>query len=318
MIDGADAESATKLLPYLASFSAVMETGSYSAAARRLGVDKTLVSRRVKSLERGLGVRLLHRTTRSISPTEAGQRLYDQIRAPLGDTITAVLAAGSAQRIEGTVRVATFSFVGAELWGPVVATLRERHPRLHLDLRSGDPFIDLVDHGIDLALRSGHMPSSSLIARRIGTWRFVLCAAPEWLERNGGDIHHPEDTQDQWLLYGGVPRAHQWQFARGDHRHELRVRALATVDSSELQHQLVLAGAGIAALPAVSARHHLASGRLVRVLPDWHIDHAHGLWIVLPSRAYTPPRVDVVITAVTERASALQPTWDEAASPRPT
>lgn len=314
MRDSTDAESATKLLPNLAAFAAVLEAGSYSAAARRLGVDKTLISRRVMTLEKRLGVRLLHRTTRSISPTDAGQRLYDQARAPLREAITAVMTASDPQQIEGTVRVATFAAAGAEPWADVIATLRRDHPRLFLELRAGDPYVDLVDQGIDLALRSGNMPDSSMIATRIGSWGFVSCATPDWLEANAARIRHPDDIAGDWILFGNVARADQWRFSRRDDSYDLKVHPVTTVDSFELQQQLVLAGVGVAALPVMSARASLESGRLVRVLPDWRIDHVHGLWAVLPTRAYTPPRVRAVIDALKQRVLALQPQWDAVVS----
>lgn len=315
MVLGADAESATKVLPHLAAFAAVMEAGSFAAAARRQGIDKTLMSRRITTLERHLGVRLLQRSTRSISPTEAGRRLYEQTRGPLDDMLAALLAAGDAQRVEGSVRIATFAAAGLDLWGGVVAKLRVEHPGLTLDLRAADPYADLVDQGIDLALRSGHMPDSALIARRIGSWRYVLCAAPQWLATRTAPMRHPRDIDSDWILFAGVTRADQWHFKSRDEGYDLRVHAVATVDSFAVQQQLVLAGAGIAALPAIAVREPLASGRMMRVLPHWGLDHSHGLWVVLPSRQYTPPRVEAVVDALVQRVHDLQPQWDEVAAP---
>jgi DNA-binding transcriptional LysR family regulator len=294
----------------------VVESGGYTAAARRMGVDKTLLSRRVKTLERALGVRLLQRTTRSLSLTEAGRRLHRDTCAPLGETIAAVLASGQATDVEGTVRVATLPIVAADVWAPAVKTLRALHPKLSLELRVSDTFVDLVGEGIDLALRSGHQPDSSMIGQRLGTWGFVLCAAPDWLEHHRDRIRHPRDVEDDWVLYGGVQRASHWTLVGAQETYESRVRAVTTVDRADLQMELIAAGAGLGALPVPLARHALEQGRLVRVLPAWRIDHHHGLSVVYPSRSYVPLRVQTVIDVLRAQVGQVQARWDSVAATR--
>jgi DNA-binding transcriptional LysR family regulator len=314
MINGVDAESATKILPHLAAFVVVVESGSYTAAARRMGVDKTVLSRRVATLERALGARLLQRTTRSLSLTEAGRKLHGDVCGPLRDTIAALLAAGEATQIEGTVRVAALPIAGPDVLAPAIKRLRALHPKLTVDLRGSDSYVDLVGQGIDLALRSGHQPDSSMVAQRLGTWGFVLCAAPGWLEKHRDRIRCPEDVKDDWILYGGVRRASQWRFARDQEVCEVHARATATIDSAELQMQLVATGVGVGALPAPLVRHELETGRLVRVLPRWRIDHQHALSAVLPSRDHVPLRVRAVIDVLKAQVHKVQPLWDAVAA----
>jgi DNA-binding transcriptional LysR family regulator len=310
MLNFADAKTTTKLLPHLAAFVAVVEAGSYSGAARRLGIDKTLLSRRVRTLEDGLGVRLLQRTTRRLSPTEAGRVLFESAMSPLNETVAALSRAADPGRVEGTVRIATFSVLTEQLWIPVIRKLREQHPELRLELRAAERFIDLVDEGIDFALRAGNMPDSTFTARRICTWHYVLCAAPSWVEQHGANVRTPEDIRDHWLLYGGVPRANRWTFERGDEKMEVQTGAAVVVDSGEVTERLLHAGLGVVAMPTYMAGAALASGTLVRLLPEWRVAHSHGLWIVTPARDHVPPRVTVVIEAVRAQLEALALEWE--------
>jgi len=313
MLNIADAKSATKLLPHLASFVAVVEAGSYSGAARRLGIDKTLLSRRVRTLEDGLGVRLLQRTTRRLSPTEAGRALFERAMAPLNETVEALSVAADPQRIEGIVRIAGLSALTSQVWAPVIRKLRVEHPKLLLEIRAGEDFIDLVEQGIDFALRAGNMPDSTFTARRICTWDYVLCASKPWMAEHGAGIKRPEDLIEHWMLYRGVPRANMWTFERGDERTEIQTGATVIADSGELMEKLLYAGIGVMAMPTYMVGSALASGELVRLLPEWSVAHSHGLWIVTPARDHVPTRVTVVIEAVRARLEELAPQWRKTA-----
>ncbi len=309
MLNITDANSATKLLPHLASFVAVLEAGSYSAAARQLGIDKTLLSRRVRTLEDGLGVRLLQRTTRRLAPTDAGRVLFEQAMPALNESVAALSRAADPTRIEGTVRVAGFSQLTKELWAPIIRKLRVEHPGLRLDMRAEERFIDLIDAGVDFALRAGNMPDSSYMARRVGTWEYVLCASPQWVEEHGDSIKSPLDLREHWLLYRGVPRAAHWEFERDGRTLELEAEAAATADSGEVILPLMLQGIGVAPLPTYMAQAYLRSGELVHLLPSWRLTHEHALWIVTPAREHVPTRVTVVMEEVRARIESLVPQW---------
>jgi len=304
-----DAKTATKMLPHLASFVTVMESGSFSAAARRLGIDKTLVSRRVKSLETALGVRLLQRTTRQMAATDAGRKLFEQVANPLGEAVNALLHASEPAQIEGTVQIATGAGLSAEIWVPIVERLRTLHPLVRLDIRALDTFVDLIGGGFDFALRTGNMPDSTLSARSLCAWPYILCATPTWIEKNSHRIQRPEDVADDWILYGGVPKANRWHFRREDETIELETGATVIVDTSEVLLSMLYAGLGVAALPAFGARLGLESGKLVRVLPQWSIEHGHRIWLVVPNREYIPARVRAVIEVVEARIDEVEPKW---------
>ena len=150
--------SSPALLPLLSAFVAVVDAGGYTAAARRTGLDKTLLSRRVRALEEALERRLLNRTTRQLHVTEAGQALYDRASSPLGDVVDALARVAASDRVRGLVRVATAPSLSAEVFGPVLAGLTKSHPDLQLEVRATETLVNLVEQGFDLAIRMGRMP----------------------------------------------------------------------------------------------------------------------------------------------------------------
>jgi len=309
MRDNTGAKSATKFLPHLAAFAAVVDAGSFTAAARRSGVDKTLLSRRVLALEHMLGTALLRRTTRRVRVTLAGEDLYARAAAPLEQAIAALSLARGPESIEGTVRIATFSALTDSLWSPVLSDLRRTHPRLTIDLRASDQMADLVDGGIDFALRTGRLGDSTMKAARIGSWRYVLSATPGWLRANRRALASPEDLKSHWLLYTRVPRAAHWRFESGDRTIEVTVQPIATSDNMNVIASLLRAGAGVTAIPPYAVADAIRRGDLVRVLPRWRVAHVHPLWLVTPIRELMPARVRFVMDTVRARIPALEAIW---------
>jgi DNA-binding transcriptional LysR family regulator len=316
MLDIADAKSATKLLPHLAAFVAVVQAGSYSSAARRLGTDKTLLSRRVQILEDRLGVRLLQRTTRRLSMTEAGRVLFEKVQSPLSDTVATLAAAGDSTRIEGTVRIAGLNSLTTELWAPVIRTLHRDYSELRIELLTDDRFIDLVAEGVDFALRAGNLPDSTLISRRVCSWNYVSVASPAWAKEHQLSITAPTDLCEHWFLFPGASRATRWTFKCGEETTHVQMKSATVVDSAETLERLVCAGLGVGALPTFLAGPALTSGRLVRLLPQWTVTHTHGLWIVTPTRDHVPTRVTVAMEAVRSKLGELETVWQQFAEPR--
>lgn len=306
--DTAVALESTTLLPQLASFVAVVREGSFTKAARRSGVDKTVLSRRVKRLEQVLEVRLLNRTTRSLHVTDAGRRLFDQVADPLTDVLMSLGRARDSDVLEGVVRVAGISAMGP-IWADVIGCLARQHPALHIELKTADGFVSIVDEGFDVAVRTGYLPDSTLIARRIGRWRYVVVASPEWRAARG-PIQDPGELADHWLVYGSVPRARRWGFESGDAGMTVTMRPRFAADNVHVLLDAARAGHGVAAAPPYSVEADLASGRLVRVCPAWRVVHVIPVWSVLPHRAYVPARVQAVIGAFTEAYAARAAAWD--------
>jgi len=313
---------AAHLLPHLCAFVAVVEAGGFTAAARQAGVDKTMVSRRVKGLETSLEVQLLYRTTRRVSPTQAGQALFDEVAGPVRDALLALQTAASPTTASGTVRLASLPALARDVITPMMARLQHTHPELQLEVRASESFDDVVGEGLDLAVRTGRMPDSTLIARKLGQWRYIVVASPAWVEAHP-EVTEPEDLQPNWLLYGitpvrgGTPRlvdsggANRWRLQRGDQLAELVMDPVAVTNDSQTLVEWALAGLGATAVAPMMLADHLQRGRLVRVLPEWRVDHVHTLYAVTPQVSYLPGRVQVVLDALREQVAAVQPRWEE-------
>ncbi|MCO4746712.1 MAG: LysR family transcriptional regulator [Proteobacteria bacterium] len=294
-------------MPQLAAFLAVVEAGSFTAAGRRAGVDKAVISRRVKALEAALEVRLLHRTTRSMRVTDVGKELVRATQEPLGELSKALMLAANPGRIQGTVRVATFPG-SSSIWSPVLRELAETHPEVRLELAASEVMARLVDEGFDLALRMGRMPDSSMVSRRLATWRYILCANPEWVAAHP-EVQEPADLAPHWVLYGSGRYANRWRFEKPGSIIEIEVGSVLTASTGELIQDGVIAGLGVSALTPVAAEAELERGRLVRILPEWRVDHSFGIFAVTPHRAYLPARVEVVLEALRRQLTLLEGRW---------
>lgn len=306
--DPSVALESTSMLPQVASFVAVVREGSFTKAARRSGVDKTVLSRRVKRLEEALGVRLLNRTTRSLHVTAAGRRLFDQVAEPLSDVLLSLGTARSGDVLEGVVRVASIAAM-APVWADVIGALADDHPGLHVELKTADAFVSLVDEGFDVALRTGYLPDSTLIARKLGAWRYMAVAAPSWVAAHG-PVADPSALADHWLVYGSVPRARRWGFENGDAGMSVTMRPRMTADSAHVLLDCVRAGLGVTALAPYLVEDDIAAGRLVRVCMPWRIVHVIPVWSVLPHRAYVPARVQAVTEAFARAWAVRAAAWD--------
>ena len=302
--------SSPGLLPLVAAFVAVVDAGGFTAAARRTGLDKTLISRRVRALEEALERQLVNRTTRQIHITEAGRALYDRVSGPLGDVFGALEHSAKSDRIRGTVRVATAPALAAEIWGPILAKLAQNHPELQVEVRATETLVNLVEQGFDLAVRMGRLPDSTLVARKLASWRHVLCAAPAWIERHP-EVRSPADLVDHWVLYTDVPMAASWRFSRGEDGVEIRVAARHRTDNGQMLLAMLRQGMGVSAIAPFQLEKAFAEGELVRCLPAWRVDHDHGLYAVVPHATYTPARVEVVRQSVAERVRSLEARWRE-------
>lgn len=309
---GTVVESATTLLlPQLAAFLAVVDAGSFSAAARRTHSDKSVLSRRVRALEDALGVRLLNRTTRSIDVTAAGRRLVDNAADPISDALAALVRTGAPDHLEGTVRVASAQSLAQSVLVPVLASLREAHPRLRVELGATESMTPLVDQGYELGIRVGRMPDSNLTSRKLATWRHLLVASPGWVADHP-EVVGPAELVPHWLLWGHTPRAQRWNFQRGEENLDVRMDAsLFLCDASQVLVESLRAGLGVAAMPPFCVARELAEGSLVRLLPQWRVTHELGVFGVTPHRTMLPARVQVVLEAVRARLAELAPAWEE-------
>lgn len=283
-------------LDAMEAFVRVVEAGSFSAVARERGATQSAVSKQVAALERALGARLLNRTTRSLSLTDEGERYFEQARRLVAEVAEAesTLRDGE-QRLTGWLRVAASVSFGRMKLVPIVHDFLARHPGVRVDLRLADGFIDLVEQGLDLSVRVGELADSSLVARRIGTTHRLLVAHRDLvrrLQRQGPKPpRHPDDlAAHDCLVYTELRSRNLWTFVAGPGAGEppgtergVRVQGRLQANSSEVIRAAVLAGQGIGFSPDWLLEPELASGEVVRLMPDWHAPP-------LPISLVSPPR----------------------------
>lgn len=289
-----------------AIFARVAELRSFSAAAETLELSNATVSKAVTRLENRLGISLFHRTTRSLSLTPSGQALASRAAALLSDAEeTEEAARAEASGPRGLVRMAAPMSFGISHVAPILPDLLAQCPGLSIDLNLSDATIDLVDAGVDVALRIGTLADSSLKARRLADIPTYLTAAPSYLARHGIP-QEPEALMDHaCLAYSNAARAGSWRLVRSDGREiTVRPRGPLITNNGEAMLPAMVAGQGIALLPFFILASDLSAGRLVRVLPEWS-GPPIALHLVMPSSGPRPARVSAVIDFFSRRFTKL-------------
>lgn len=262
----------------LTAFAKVVEAGSFARAADRLDLSVSAVSRQVAELEAQLGVRLLNRTTRRLSLTESGRAFYErcvQLLADLEEAEEAVTASAVLPR--GTLRLTASVSFGVGYLAPAIADFRLQHPQLRFDVELSDRAVDIVDEGIDLAIRIGDIGSHALIGRRIGVSRLVCCAAPSYLARHPAP-NTPEDlAAHPCLTYEYSSIGNVWRFIDAENRvHDVKVTGPAHANNGAMLAALAVAGVGINLEPDFIVVNDVRAGRLTPLL-----------------NGYTPPTISI-------------------------
>jgi len=283
----------------LTVFVAVIEAGSLTAAADRLGIAKTMVSTHMQRLEAEVGASLLVRTTRRISVTEAGRAFYEASRQILNvaeEALQALDQGGGVLR--GTLRVATPVDYGAMVVTPVLVELRQQHPQLNIELVSGDRRVDLVAEGVDVAIRLGRLADSSHRAVRIGSYVRWLVASPAFVAARGKPFTLAALAGLPFIGMAVLPKPLAVSLeSKSGKKQTVRFGAGFLADTATACRAAALAGGGVAALTDFSIGEDVAAGRLVRLLPDWS-SPAQGIHALFPSARYPAPKVRVFIDAL--------------------
>lgn len=254
------------------AFVRVLESGSYTKAALQLNLHKATVSQQIQQLEDRLGTRLLTRTTRSVTPTQEGLTYYQHacIIVQQVDEVETMLRKGTSAPA-GHLRVDVPVAMGRLVFAPEIRHFLERYPKITIELGCTDRAVDLVREGVDCALRGGQLPDSRLSARRVGDLRFVLCAAPHYIEQHGlpqAPDELPRHHQIGYVL-ASTGKLRPVTLGRDGRETEFDVPARFVTTDSAAALSAGLDGLGIVVLAEFVASHHLTSGALVRVLPGW-------------------------------------------------
>ncbi|MEX1828271.1 LysR family transcriptional regulator [Luteibacter sp. CQ10] len=283
-------------------FVRVVEAKSFSAAAQHLEMTPSGVSRAISRLEESLGARLFFRSTRSLRLTDDGSAFYARCKEILADLTEATEALGYARtKPAGKLRVAASSAVGRSAIIPNLVEFERRYPDIRLELTMCDYPFDLNEEGFDCAIRMGELADSSLIARKIGHFSNVLCAAPAYLQRHGtpGSIDDLKSHRTINFVYPTTGKPYQWQFDTPGGRVAVDVDAHMLINDGESVIQAAVAGLGIIQTPHCLAANALAKGQLEIVMPDT-ISTGSNLWIVYPQKRHLSARVQAFIEWTSE------------------
>jgi len=292
-------------LSAIRTFIEIADQGSLTRAAEVLDLSRAMVSRHLESLEQWLGARLLHRTTRRVSLSDAGQEALPRLRQML-ELASDVQAVTGARRTEpaGKLRLTTsLSFALSSLTRAIVE-FQARYPRIEVELLTVDRTIDLVDERIDLAIRITNRLDEGVVARQIATCHSVLCASPAYLARRGVP-QRPEDLAAHACITHAFGTRAEYRLRKAGRSVSIAVRGALSSNETSVLREAALAGAGIAMLPTYFVGDELARGALVRLLPD-HEPEALGIHAVILSRQHQPRPLKLLIDFLAERFSSMR------------
>ncbi|WP_047236296.1 LysR family transcriptional regulator [Chromobacterium subtsugae] len=291
-------------------FAEVAQLGSFTAAGDKLDMSRPMVTRYVDELEQWLGVRLLQRSTRKVTLTDAGLACLARCQQML--ELAAEVRADASQRdgqVRGLLRVTASTSFGQAVLAGAIAEFSERHPQLRVDLQLGDRTVNLIEERIDLAIRITNEPDPGLVGRRLCDCRSLAVASPAYLARHGVPRHPLELEAHRCLSYSNFGRS-EWRFQQGAEE-ALRVRVSGRISANEASALLsaALAGAGVSLQPSYLAAPYVRRGELVALLPGWE-PAVLGIHALYPSRRLLPLALRGLLDFLAERFSGPQAPWD--------
>ncbi len=297
-------------LDAMRAFTKVVASGSYAEAARRLGLTRSAVSKAVMEIEHALGVRLLDRTTRRVTPTEAGLAYYERCVAIVAQVEeTEIQISRLHDEPRGVLKVNAPMSFGIHYLGTAVAAFMVLYPDLRVEMTLNDRFIDPLEEGVDVTVRIGALGDSTLIARRLAPARRVLVAAPGYIERHGAPLGPGDLAAHRCLAYGHSTAAQRWQLTRNGAALTAQINAALWSNNGEVLRAAALAGIGIANLPTFLAGPDIRAGDLATVLPDYPPAEL-GIFALYAPNRYLAAKTRVFIDFLTSRFGG-EPAWDD-------
>jgi DNA-binding transcriptional LysR family regulator len=289
-------------------FVEVIESGGFGRAAQRLGMSKSMISRRISRMEAALGAPLVSRTTRGISATEVGLEFKARSERILADITEAQDAvAQQSAGVVGRLRLSAPISFGVKHVTPVLAELATRHPRLEIDVSYSDRIVDLIGERFDAAIRIGVLRDSTLVARRLAPFRAILVASPSYIEQRGRPLI-PADLARHDCLIPASATASDWVFRKDKRTHSVHPKGRLRADNGEALVRWAIDSLGITLLPSFLVSDAIAQGRLEPLLVDYETFEG-GIHVVRPPGASVPAKVRVLIDTLVERFGGA-PTWD--------
>lgn len=293
----------------MAAFVRVVEAKGFSAAATGLGLSPSAVSKLVTRLETRLGVRLLQRTTRALHLTAEGEAFYEAARR-IVSAIETIEEQISVQRgtPHGLLRVTTSLAFSTHQLAPVIPEFMARHPLVEIELLPTDRVVDMVEEGVDIAIRIGRLADTSFMARKIGEDKRLICAAPAYLAHHGTPRRPEELTRHNCIVSRERPHLNRWQFRVDNQIREIEVTGRVAVSEGEMQMQLALQGIGIVRLTRLTMARAIRDGALVPLLSDFSADEPVPIHAVYPHRRHLAPKVPAFVNFLIEKFTP--PPWE--------
>lgn len=297
-----DTNKLLTLLPDLGVFALVVDSGSFSATARQLGVTPSAISRQITRLETALSVKLLERTTRTLKPSTAGKTAYEFCKTVLDSARAATEAAGANAKPSGELRIAAPKGYARQVLEPLIAPFLQRYPLIQLRFKVSDFATHPLRDDVDIVFRPTDQPDETLIAKVIGRVESILCASPEYLAEHPVPKHPYDLLQHACIDLGETPADCEWSFQHKGQILKVRVTGRYSVNHSEMRLKAAQQGFGIALLPDFTAQHALAEGSLVRVLTDWQVggNYQGAMVMQFAASRYRPAAVRVFIDYILE------------------
>jgi len=291
------------------AFAKVVATGGFAEAGRRLGITRSAVSKAVMELEQLLGARLLDRTTRRVTPTEAGRAYYERCVAILAEVEeTEIQISRLHDEPKGVLKVNAPMSFGTLYLGAAIADFMSAHADLKVELTLNDRFIDPLEEGVDVTIRIGALADSSLIARRLAPARLALVASPNYLRRNGTPKTPADLAQHHCLVYGHMAATHRWQLTQDGETISVEVPSSLCSNNGEILLAAALQGIGITNLPTFIVGPHIEAGRLKLVLPQ-NPPPEHAIHALYAPNRYLAAKTRVFIDFLAARFGR-EPSWD--------
>jgi DNA-binding transcriptional LysR family regulator len=290
-------------------FVKVAQAGSFIGASRSLDMPKATVSRKIAQLEETLKVRLLQRTTRKVNLTEVGRLYFDRCVRILGDLEEANLAVAEMQAIPyGTLRISASVVFGVSILHQWVAEFMRQYPQVHVEVLLTNEYVDMVTKGVDVAVRTGPLADSALVAHKLGAVPFWLCASPDYLMIHGTPTSPQELSQQECLtiMSESLSEIIPWTMKRGKELAEVRLKNHLRVNDFLFIKQLLLGHCGIAYVPSIMVLDEVQNGMLVRVLSDWTLTERE-LYLVYPSDRHLSPKVRAFVEFVYQKVTSQAP-----------
>ena len=286
-------------------FVAVAKNGGFSSAARELGISKSAISKRITLLEKQLSAQLIHRTTRKLSLTEAGERFYEHA---LKATIAAQNAEDSVSELlgepQGLLKIQVPMSFGILHMAPLIPVFLKRYPKINIEMIMDDKVVDIIAHGFDLSIRTGVQPDSTLIARKLAPLKSVICTSPGYIAQT--DLTLPSDLEEENCLLNNY-----WEFTlNGSKTEKINVKGNYRVNNSEALKEALLQGGGIARLPSFVAGEYIRMGKLIQLYKGYSMP-SQMMYAVYPERSYLPAKVRAFLDFCIEYFDKDIPYWDK-------